>query len=106
MPRAKPKPDVKPIESRMPEVSEGAKLALIVDDRLAMRVLALWACGGRRVEHALDEQTSDDVADLLDEDPDDVRRALRRVHATGCLLDCSVSEMADKFLQQAALTAV
>lgn len=87
-------------------VSEGAKIALIADDPLAMRVLAMWACGQFELSHALDNDTADNIADLLGEDPDDVVRALRRAHATGCLQDRGVSQLADRFLQQAALAAV
>lgn len=85
--------------------SEGAKLALIAQDEIAMRVLAAWACAGIPLVAIETDGTIDTIAKLADINITIAARALQRVRATGCLLDGDISSLADRMLQQRVLSA-
>lgn len=88
------------------EATEGARLALVVGDARAMRVLAAWACSRlyvADVDARLDAVVAT-IEELVDDDPDDIEILLRRLRATGCLRDGGISDMADRVLQTITLT--
>ncbi len=83
--------------------SEGAKLALIAGDELALRVLAAWACAGLALKTARNARATTVIAQLTGIDPCDVEDVLARLVAIGCLRDRDISELADRLLQQRVL---
>jgi len=83
--------------------SEGAKLALIAGDELALRVLAAWGCAGLALKAATDAATVARIAGLAGIDPCDAEDILPRLVAIGCLRDRDISDLADRLLQQRVL---
>lgn len=86
--------------------SEGAKLALIAHDDVAMRVLAAWACADIKLRLLLDENTIREISRLAKVySTGEVADVLSRLKAVGCLRDGDVSDLADRLLQQRVLTS-
>ncbi len=85
--------------------SEGAKLALIAQDSVAMRVLSAWACAGIPLSALEADSTLEAIARLADINNVLAGRVLQRLKATGCLLDGDISGLADRLLQQRVMTA-
>ncbi len=85
--------------------SYGAKLSLIAHDNFAMWVLAAWACADIPLADVETDATVERIAELAGLSATVARGCLRRVAATGCLLDGDISDLADRLLQQRVLSA-
>lgn len=71
-----------------------------------MRVLAAWACADVKLDDIEHPDAVKKIAKLAGVSLNDVRKLLRRVLATGCLIDGDVSEWADRILQERVRTGV
>lgn len=80
-------------------VSEGALLALIIDDSTAMRVLAAWAALELPLASIDSDEVTERIRALVDVRAADIKRSLVKLNAARVLVDGGISEMADKMLQ-------
>ena len=88
--------------------SEGALLALIVDDDHALLVLAAWAALDLRIADAQADATIAQLSAIAGVQPLNVRACVARLLAARVLRDGGISDIADRLLQsrvQARLTA-
>jgi hypothetical protein len=76
--------------------SDGALLALIVDDGYAMRLLAAWGALAPRLSDIDDPITLAALAELA---PGNVAKTLIRLRAARAIVDGGISDLADKALQ-------
>lgn len=79
--------------------SEGALLALVVDDDVAMVVLAAWAALGPSIAMLEDEATQRDLARLANVSLELVPTTLARLRAARTLIDGGITDLADRMLQ-------
>jgi predicted negative regulator of RcsB-dependent stress response len=79
--------------------SEGALLALIVDDDAAIQVLAAWAALELKVATVGARETATAIVDLTGIPFERVTKALGKLRAARVLIDSGVTELADKLLQ-------
>lgn len=86
--------------------SPAAKLALIVGDDAAMRVLAAWSCVGAPLAKVNDAAVIARIAALAEVTDTRAAALLDRVYTAGCLLDGDITELADRILQQRVLADV
>lgn len=86
--------------------SDAALLALIVDDRQALAVLAAWAAIGPRLDQIADEETITALTRLASVSTHATKGILSRLHLIRVLIDGGISDLADKLLQSCVQNAI
>lgn len=81
------------------DISDGALLALIVNDQEALEVLAAWGALRCKAADAMSNQTIHEIMTLLSCRRENVHRCLLKLVAARVLRDGGISELADKVLQ-------
>lgn len=79
--------------------TDGALLALIVDDADAVRVLAAWGALGPQLTQIGDSKVAERLGDLASITGERATRALQKLAAARVIVDGGITEVADKMLQ-------
>ncbi len=80
--------------------SDGALLAMIVDDKDALAILSAWAALGPPLTSLDDPAFAKELCAIVSISIDRVRISLRKLRLARVLVDGGISELADRMLQQ------